>query len=46
MLQTWTHDLHLGPVGELHLVSSVAFDAGVYLVVVGLLLDLLASELV
>ncbi|OFS06264.1 Na+/H+ antiporter subunit A [Kytococcus sp. HMSC28H12] len=43
VLQTWTYDLHLGPVGELHLVSSVAFDVGVYLVVVGLLLDLLSS---
>ncbi|WP_462418271.1 Na+/H+ antiporter subunit A [Kytococcus sp. Marseille-QA3725] len=43
VLQTWSTDLHLGPLGELHLVSSTAFDIGVYLVVVGLLLDILTS---
>lgn len=36
-------DFDLGPFGELSLVSSVFFDIGVYLVVVGLVLDVLRS---
>ncbi|MFN3520563.1 MAG: hypothetical protein ACK4YT_14060, partial [Sphingomonas sp.] len=36
-------DVPLGPFGELHLVSSLGFDVGVYLVVVGLVLDLLRT---
>ncbi len=36
-------DLHLGPLGDVHLVSSVGFDIGVYLVVVALILDLLRT---
>ncbi|SNC73378.1 multisubunit sodium/proton antiporter, MrpA subunit /multisubunit sodium/proton antiporter, MrpB subunit [Kytococcus aerolatus] len=43
VLQTWVHDLPLGPLGEVHVVTSVVFDVGVYLVVVGLLLDILTS---
>ena len=43
VLQTWVFDLHLGPIGDLHLVTSTAFDVGVYLVVVGLLLDIFSS---
>ena len=38
-----TIDLRLPLLGELHLVSSVVFDVGVYLVVVGLVLDLLRA---
>lgn len=36
-------DLRLGPLGDVHLVSSVGFDIGVYLVVVALILDLLRT---
>lgn len=36
-------DLHLGSFGELSLVTSTVFDVGVYLVVVGLMLDVLRS---
>ncbi|ASW54107.1 Na+/H+ antiporter subunit A [Plantactinospora sp. KBS50] len=36
-------DLHLPLVGEVHLVTSLFFDIGVYLVVVGLVLDVLRS---
>lgn len=43
VLQTWIVDLHLGPLGDLHLVTSTVFDIGVYLVVVGLLLDIFSS---
>jgi multicomponent Na+:H+ antiporter subunit A len=43
VLQSALLDLHLPLLGELHLVTSVFFDVGVYLVVVGLLLDLLRS---
>lgn len=31
----------LGPLGEVHLVGSTAFDAGVYLIVVGVVVDLI-----
>jgi len=43
VLQSAIVDLHLPLIGELHLVSSVLFDVGVYLVVVGLVLDLLRA---
>ena len=35
--------LDLGPVGSLDVVSSTVFDIGVYLVVVGLVVDVLRS---
>ncbi|HEY1134361.1 MAG TPA: Na+/H+ antiporter subunit A [Nocardioides sp.] len=41
--QTADYYLHLPLLGEVHLVSSVFFDIGVYLVVVGLILDLLRT---
>ena len=43
MLQSAIVDIPLPLVGELHLVTSVFFDIGVYLVVVGLALDVLRS---
>ncbi|HWJ84192.1 MAG TPA: Na+/H+ antiporter subunit A, partial [Cellulomonas sp.] len=43
VLQSWIIDIHLPVVGDLHLVTSVFFDIGVYLVVVGLVLDILRS---
>jgi multicomponent Na+:H+ antiporter subunit A len=43
VLQSALIDLHLPLIGEVHLVTSVFFDVGVYLVVVGLVLDLLRS---
>ncbi|SDD52330.1 Na+/H+ antiporter subunit A [Auraticoccus monumenti] len=43
VLQTWIFDVHVPLLGELHLVTSVVFDIGVYLVVVGLVLDVLRS---
>lgn len=43
VLQSALVDLQLPLVGAVHLVTSVFFDIGVYLVVVGLLLDLLRS---
>ncbi len=43
VLQSAIIDVPLGPLGELHLVTSVFFDVGVYLVVVGLALDVLRS---
>ncbi|MDO5712366.1 MAG: Na+/H+ antiporter subunit A, partial [Micrococcales bacterium] len=42
-LQTWHAYVDLPLLGELHLVSSVIFDIGVYLVVIGLMLDVLRS---
>jgi multicomponent Na+:H+ antiporter subunit A len=36
-------DLDLGPLGVLPLVTSTLFDVGVYLVVFGLILDVLRS---
>ncbi|MDF9715897.1 Na+/H+ antiporter subunit A [Nocardioides sp. ChNu-99] len=41
--QTADYYLHLPLLGEVHLVSSIFFDIGVYLVVVGLILDLLRT---
>lgn len=43
VLQSWVVDLHLPVLGDLHVVTSLAFDVGVYLVVVGLVLDILRS---
>ncbi len=41
--QSFIVDLDLPVLGEHHLVSSVLFDVGVYLVVIGLILDILRS---
>lgn len=43
VLQSTSLDLHLPLVGELHVVTSLFFDIGVYLVVIGLMLDVLRS---
>lgn len=43
VLQSWIIDLHLPLLGDVHLVTSVFFDVGVYLVVIGLMLDVLRS---
>ena len=43
VLQSWIIDIHLPVIGDLHLVTSLFFDLGVYLVVVGLVLDILRS---
>ena len=43
VLESWIWDLYLPVIGELHLVTSLFFDLGVYLVVVGLTLDVLRS---
>ncbi|HET9860853.1 MAG TPA: Na+/H+ antiporter subunit A [Nocardioidaceae bacterium] len=43
VLQSAVVDLHAPLLGDIHLVTSVFFDIGVYLVVVGLILDLLRS---
>ena len=43
VLQSATIDLVVPLLGELHVVTSTFFDVGVYLVVVGLLLDLLRA---
>lgn len=42
-LQSATADLHLPLIGDIHLVTSLFFDIGVYLVVIGLALDVLRS---
>ncbi len=43
VLQSAVVDLHLPVLGDIHLVTSVFFDVGVYVLVVGLVLDLLRS---
>jgi multicomponent Na+:H+ antiporter subunit A len=43
VLQSAIVDVHIPVIGTLHLVTSVFFDIGVYLVVVGLSLDVLRS---
>ncbi|UFU06181.1 Na+/H+ antiporter subunit A [Ruania halotolerans] len=43
VLQSVKIDAHLGILGEMHLVTSLFFDIGVFLVVVGLMLDILRS---
>ncbi|MFY1597892.1 Na+/H+ antiporter subunit A [Micromonospora sp. WMMD737] len=42
-LQSALLDLHLPVLGHVHFVTSVFFDVGVYLIVVGLVLDILRS---
>jgi multicomponent Na+:H+ antiporter subunit A len=43
VLQSWIVDLHVPLLGTIHLVTSLFFDIGVYLVVVGLVLDILRT---
>jgi multicomponent Na+:H+ antiporter subunit A len=43
VLQSTKVDLHLGILGEVHIVSTLFFDIGVFLLVVGLVLDILRS---
>ncbi len=43
ILQSAIVDLHVPAVGDIHFVTSTFFDIGVYLVVVGLILDLLRT---
>lgn len=43
VLQSWIIDIHIPVIGDIHLVTSLFFDLGVYLVVVGLVLDILRS---
>nr|WP_218880232.1 Na+/H+ antiporter subunit A [Kineosphaera limosa] len=43
VLQTWIYDIPMPLIGELHIVTSLVFDVGVYLVVIGLVLDILRS---
>lgn len=43
VLQSWAFHGHLPLLGEIHLVTSLFFDIGVYLVVIGLMLDILRS---
>lgn len=43
VLQSAIVDIHIPVIGTLHLVTSVFFDIGVYLVVIGLALDVLRS---
>ncbi len=42
-LRTWIVDIPVPLVGDIHLVTSLGFDIGVYLVVIGLMLDILRS---
>ncbi|WP_166844894.1 Na+/H+ antiporter subunit A [Isoptericola sp. BMS4] len=43
VLESFIHDIHLPVIGKVHLVTSLFFDIGVMLVVVGLVLDLLRT---
>jgi multicomponent Na+:H+ antiporter subunit A len=43
MLESYIYDFDVPLLGSVHLVTSVFFDIGVYLVVVGLMLDVLRS---
>lgn len=43
VLQSWVFDVHVPLIGSVHIVTSVFFDIGVYLVVIGLVLDILRS---
>lgn len=43
VLQSYIVDLDLGILGEIHVISTLPFDVGVFLVVVGLVLDILRS---
>ncbi|HTH06100.1 MAG TPA: MnhB domain-containing protein, partial [Ilumatobacteraceae bacterium] len=42
-LKSWFFDLDLPVIGHLEFVTSTLFDVGVYLVVIGLVLDVLRS---
>lgn len=42
-LRSWIADVHVPLLGEVHVVTSLLFDVGVFLVVVGLMLDILRS---
>ena len=42
-LRTWITDVPVPLLGEVHVVTSLLFDVGVYLVVLGLMLDILRS---
>lgn len=43
VLESRIIDLHVPVIGDVHLVTSLFFDVGVYLVVIGLVLDILRS---
>ena len=43
ILETTTIDFTLPPWGEVHIVTSLVFDIGVYLIVVGMMLDIVRS---
>ena len=43
VLQSWIVDIHVPVIGTIHLVTSLFFDLGVFLVVIGLVLDVLRS---
>ncbi len=43
VLQSWIFDVDVPVLGEVHFVTSLLFDTGVYLVVIGLMLDILRS---
>ena len=43
ILQSYAFDLWLPFFGEVHLVTSLGFDLGVYLIVIGLALDIVRS---
>ncbi len=43
VLQSWIIDAQLPVLGHVHFVTSLFFDVGVYLVVIGLVLDILRS---
>ena len=43
VLQSTVVDLHLPVFGDVHLATALFFDIGVYLVVIGLVLDILRS---
>jgi multicomponent Na+:H+ antiporter subunit A len=43
VLQSWIVDIHVPVIGTVHLVTSLFFDVGVFLVVIGLVLDVLRS---
>ncbi|APG82514.1 Na(+)/H(+) antiporter subunit A [Corynebacterium pseudotuberculosis] len=42
-LTSYTWDLHIPGIGDIHVVSALLFDAGVYLIVIGLVLHILTS---
>jgi multicomponent Na+:H+ antiporter subunit A len=43
VLQSALLDFHVPVLGDVHLVTSMIFDVGVYLIVIGLVLDILRS---